>query len=125
MSDQVLVKVYWAVALCAIGLMSFSVASPGLAADAFDTRTGAWRMTGVLAAPEAVQAAAAYGQFVYAISSTHVAKYDRHSGQRIAVSQGEAQHLNSGFFWKGRLYCAHSNDPKQPEHGVFRALGGP
>ncbi|MFO1042763.1 MAG: endonuclease/exonuclease/phosphatase family protein [Planctomycetaceae bacterium] len=122
MSDQVLVKVYWAVALCTIGLMGFSVASPGLAADAFDTRTGAWRMTGVLAAPEAVQAAAAYGPFVYAISSTHVAKYDRQSGQRIAVSQGEAQHLNSGFFWKGRLYCAHSNYPKQPEQSQVKVL---
>ncbi len=122
MSDQSLVRMCRAVVLCSIALMGFSVAQRGQAADAFDTRTGAWRMTGVLAAPEAVQAAAADGPFVYAISSTHVAKYDRKSGQRIAVSQGEAQHLNSGFFWKGRLYCAHSNYPKQPEQSQVKVL---
>ncbi len=82
----------------------------------------AWRQTAVLAAPEALQAAATDGPFVYAISSTQVAKYDRVSGQRIAISQGEAQHLNSGFFWKGRLYLAHSNYPKRPEQSQVKVL---
>ncbi len=81
-----------------------------------------WKSTGVIAAPEAVQAAAADGQFVYAISSTAVAKYDRHTGQRVATSTGEAKHLNSGFFWKGQLYCAHSNFPRTPEQSEILVL---
>lgn len=81
-----------------------------------------WKETGTLAAPEAHQAAAADGKLVYAISSTQVAKYDRASGQRLAVSTGEAKHLNSGFFWEGKLYCAHSNYPKKPEVSEIKRL---
>jgi len=89
---------------------------------AADVPADAWRQTSFIAAPEAVQAAAAEGPFVYAISSTQVAKYDRATGQRMAVSHGDAQHLNSGFFWKGRLYLAHSNYPKTPEQSQVKVL---
>lgn len=81
-----------------------------------------WKQTGTLSAPEAGQAAAADDRFVYAINNTLVAKYDRQSGQRVAVSTGEAFHLNSGFFWQGKLYCAHSNYPKKPELSEIKVL---
>lgn len=81
-----------------------------------------WIQMRTLAAPEAHQAAAARGDHVYAISSRVVAKYDRRSGRRIALSSGKAKHLNSGIFWQGRLYCAHSNYPAKPERSQIMAL---
>ncbi len=78
--------------------------------------------TGVLSAPEAHQAAAVDESFVYAISSTAVAKYGRATGERVAISTGSAKHLNSGFFWNGKLYCAHSNYPKKPEKSEIMVL---
>lgn len=81
-----------------------------------------WRQTRELPAVEAVQAAAADEQFVYAINNTVVAKYDRLTAQRLAQSTGAAQHLNSGFFWQGRLFCAHSNYPTVPEQSEIRVL---
>lgn len=89
---------------------------------ALSAEAAGWKATGEIAAPEAVQAAAADGQFVYAISSTAIAKYDRRTGERVATSTGEAHHLNSGFFWEGRLYCAHSNYPRQPEQSEILVL---
>lgn len=73
-------------------------------------------------APEANQAAAADARFIFAIDSKVIAKYDRHTGQRLALSSGEASHLNSGAWWDGRLYCAHSNFPHKPEHSEVRVL---
>lgn len=81
-----------------------------------------WVQTRSLPAPEAHQAAAAMGDHVYAISSRVVAKYDRRSGKRIAVSTGKAKHLNSGIIWNGLLYCAHSNYPTQPERSQIMLL---
>jgi len=75
-----------------------------------------------LKAAEANQAAAADGQYVYAIDSAVIGQYDRATGQRIAVSSGPAKHLNSGFLWNGRLYCAHSNFPTKPEHSEIIVL---
>jgi hypothetical protein len=81
-----------------------------------------WKQTAAMPAAEAHQAAAADEQFAYAISSTQVAKYERPTGRRVAVSTGDAHHLNSGFFWKDRLYCAHSNYPQQPERSEIKVL---
>lgn len=81
-----------------------------------------WRMTREVAAPEAIQAAAADEKFLYAINNTQVAKYDRVTGERVAISHGPAKHLNSGYFWQGRLYCAHSNYPAQPEQSEIKVL---
>jgi hypothetical protein len=81
-----------------------------------------WTLTESLAAPEANQAAAADEQWVYAIANAQVAKYDRATGKRVAVSTGEAKHLNSGFIWQGRLYCAHSNYPQLPEQSEIKVL---
>lgn len=77
---------------------------------------------GTLSAPEATQAAAADDRFVYAIASAKIAQYDRASGERKAISTGDAKHLNSGFVWEGRVYCAHSNFPTKPEHSEIKVL---
>jgi hypothetical protein len=82
----------------------------------------AFVQTGTLAAPEANQAAAADDRFVYAIDNAVVAKYDRATGKRLAVSTGPAQHLNSGFLRQGKLYCAHSNYPRQPARSEIKVL---
>lgn len=81
-----------------------------------------WSTTKELRAPEAFQAAAVDKQHIYAIASTSVAKYDRRSGERIDVSTGDAKHLNSGFLWKEKLLCAHSNYPLIPEQSEIKVL---
>ena len=81
-----------------------------------------WKEERKMPAPEAHQAAAADKDFVYAITSRGIAKYDRKSGKRVATSQGSAKHLNSGFFWKGKLLCAHSNYPFKPERSEIKVL---
>ncbi len=83
---------------------------------------GAYVIVGSLASPLAHQAAAADEKFVYAIDNARIAKYDRDSGQELARSTGPAEHLNSGFFWQGKLYCAHSNYPKKPHQSDIRVL---
>lgn len=81
-----------------------------------------WNKSRVYPALEAVQAAAADETYIYAISNSLVAKYSRASGERVAISQGEAKHLNSGYFWNGLLYCAHSNYPQKPERSQIKVL---
>jgi hypothetical protein len=78
--------------------------------------------TKMMPAPEGNQAAAVEGKFVYAIGSAIIAKYDRATGERVALSTGKAKHLNSGFFWEGKLYCAHSNYPEKPEKSEIMVL---
>lgn len=73
-------------------------------------------------ATEATQAAAADDRFIYAVSSTAIAKYDRATGRRESLSHGPAHHLNSAAWWNGRLLCAHSNYPTLPEQSEVRAL---
>lgn len=103
---------YWALAILLMASSAAISAEP----------IAGWKKQRTIPAPEATQAAAADGDFVYAISSTHVAKYDRESGKRVALSTGKAEHLNSGFFLKGKLYCAHSNYPKMPEKSEIMVL---
>lgn len=78
--------------------------------------------TGAIQAPEAKQAAAADEGFVYAIDSAVIAKYERASGRLVATNSGQVKHLNSGFFWQGKMYCAHSNFPKKPERSEIMVL---
>lgn len=78
--------------------------------------------TSELAAAEANQAAAADEKFIYAIDNRRIAKYDRATGQRLGESTGEALHLNSGFLWEGKLYCAHSNYPRTPAQSEIMVL---
>lgn len=81
-----------------------------------------WVKSVALASPEAHQAAAAEGDFVYAISSTKIVKYNRHTGAQVAESSGSAKHLNSGFFHEGKLIAAHSNYPQVPEKSELKVL---
>lgn len=78
--------------------------------------------TGELASLHATQAAAADERYAYAVSSTTVAMYDRATGKLIGTSTEPAQHLNSAYLWKGKLYCAHSNYPKKPEESDIRVF---
>ena len=69
--------------------------------------------------PEAGQAVAVDDKHFYAIVNSKIAKYDRASGQRVAVWKADAEiplrHLNSGIVRDGKLYCANSNFPEWPE----------
>lgn len=102
--------------LCAIGWLVLTAGNSSAQAQWAVVRTDE------LAAPEANQAAAADERFVYAIDSAVIAKYDRATGVRVALSSGPAKHLNSGFLWKGKLYCAHSNYPQKPEKSEIMVL---
>jgi hypothetical protein len=79
-----------------------------------------WKAVRTLPSDHAHQAAAADGTHFFAISSTRVAVYDRHTAELLAVSDGPAAHLNSGFVHEGKVYCAHSNFPKKPETSDIR-----
>jgi hypothetical protein len=72
----------------------------------------------VLDAPEARQAVAVGERFFYAIGNRTIAKYDKHSGERVLVWSGREGgpiiHLNSGVVLGERLYAAHSNYPAVP-----------
>lgn len=81
-----------------------------------------WKLVRAVEAPEAVQAAAADEQHFYAVANAVVARYDRATGRRLAISTGTATHLNSGFLYQGKLYCAHSNYPQLPEHSELKVL---
>lgn len=70
----------------------------------------------------ATQAAAADEKFVYAVSSTVIAKLDRATGEELALSKGKASHLNSAVIIDGKIYAAHSNFPLKPERGEIRVL---
>src|SRR5688572_6613249 len=92
------------------------------AAGELPVAKGVYAVSGSLKSAHATQAAAADERFVYAVSSTHVAKYDRETGKELAVSTGKAEHLNSAFLHGGKLYCAHSNYPKKPDRSDLRVL---
>jgi hypothetical protein len=108
--------------LAALALLAPAAAQTSATARAQSPKVPAWTTIQTLPAAEAHQAAAADEQFLYAISSTQVAKYDRRSGERLAISRGDAQHLNSGFFRDNKLYCAHSNYPRLPERSEIKVL---
>src|SRR5688500_13742574 len=69
----------------------------------------------------ATQAAAADGYSFFAVSNTHVARYDRKTGALLDAGTGPGvKHLNSAFVWKGGVYCAHSNYPAKPDESDIR-----
>ncbi|MFQ3591821.1 MAG: endonuclease [Gemmataceae bacterium] len=82
--------------------------------------TAKYVTTARLDSPDATQAAAADETHVYAISNRRVAKYDRATGKLVGLSSGPAEHLNSGVFHEGKLYCAHSNFPNKPDQSDIR-----
>ncbi|REJ98476.1 MAG: SGNH/GDSL hydrolase family protein [Planctomycetota bacterium] len=103
--------------LCTVVAALLAISSLGAAND-----PAGWRKAGEFPAPEAHQAAAADESYIYAITNSLIAKYDRETGARVAVSMGPAKHLNSGFFHDGALYCAHSNYPQTPEQSEIKVL---
>jgi len=80
-----------------------------------------WVADASFASRHATQAAAADERHLYAISNTHVAKHRRADGMLLSLTTSPGtRHLNSGFFHKGKLYCAHSNYPNLPEESDIR-----
>lgn len=71
-------------------------------------------------AKHATQAAAADDKVFYAVSNGTVAVHDRATGRLLRESEGPAEHLNSAFVWKGKVYCAHSNYPNKPDTSDIR-----
>jgi lysophospholipase L1-like esterase len=98
------------------------VATAGGRAAELPRAAGAYVAVGTLPSADATQAAAADARFVYAVSDSRVARYDRATGKELATSTGAAQHLNSAYLWQGRLYCAHSNFPRKPDRSDLRVL---
>lgn len=82
-----------------------------------------WIATSSFRSDHATQAAAADERFAYAVSNTHVARYDRATHKLLGSgTMADAKHLNSAFVWKGKVYCAHSNYPKTPEESDIRVF---
>lgn len=70
-----------------------------------------------LPASEAHQGAAADRASVYAIDNSQVARYDKASGRRVGLWQGDPKqfkHINSCIVRSGTLVCAASNYPDVP-----------
>lgn len=110
--------------LCSAGCgLPVATANEVLPVDLWPELREGWRETQTLAAPQAHQAAAADERHLYVINNTTVTAYDRHSGQPVWTSRGgNATHLNSGFVDNGRLYCAHSNYPRQPATSQIKVV---
>jgi hypothetical protein len=69
----------------------------------------------------ATQAAAADEKYLYAVSNTTVARYDRTTGKlQGSGTTSDTKHLNSAFVHEGNVYCAHSNYPRKPEESDIR-----
>lgn len=70
-----------------------------------------------LPAPEASQGVAVDAAHIYAIGNSAIGKYDRKSGQRVALWSGDPAtfpHLNSCTVIGRELVCASSNYPATP-----------
>lgn len=103
-------------------VLTFALVPAVQAAEPLPTPGAArWKATLTIPAPEANQAAAADERYFYAIANAVVARYDRQTRERVAVSTGPAKHLNSGYFWEGKLYLTHTAYAK-PEQSELKAL---
>ncbi|EBU8131908.1 cycloisomerase, partial [Salmonella enterica subsp. enterica serovar Java] len=67
---------------------------------------------------EARQAVGVDGAHFYAIDNRTIAKYDKASGQQVAIWEGPKEgptlHLDSAAVIDGKIYTAHSNYPTWP-----------
>lgn len=67
---------------------------------------------------EAHQGVAVDAEYVYAVDSAAIGKYDKFTGKAVkrwkTSKRVPLHHLNSGFVLDGKLYCAHSNYPALP-----------
>lgn len=93
----------------------------GLAGESKLPLKPGWSESARVESAHATQASAVDELYAYAVSNTHVARYDRTTGKFIASgTAADAKHLNSAFVWKGKVYCAHSNYPAKPEESDVR-----
>lgn len=92
------------------------------AAAKHTTECGIWKKQKAIPSENAIQAAAAWSNYVYAINNRVISSYDRETGKRISASTGEAHHLNSGFVMGDKMYCAHSNFPLKPDLSEIKVL---
>lgn len=77
-----------------------------------------FRELGAFPASEARQGVAVDSEHVYAITNGAIGKYDKHTGEAVAVwtapEGSHLRHLNGGVVVEGKLYCGHSNWPATP-----------
>lgn len=70
------------------------------------------------AIPEATQGVGVDAEHLYAVDNRMIAKYDKASGERVAVFEeqkgGPIKHFNSAAVVDGKIYAAHSNFPEWP-----------
>ncbi|MCA1440412.1 cycloisomerase [Ensifer sp. IC4062] len=94
----------------AAGTVLADVAAPG--------RQSAADLVRELAVPEATQGIGVDADHFYAVDNRIIAKYDKASGERVAVFEGQKdgpiKHLNSAVVVDGEIYAAHSNFPEWP-----------
>lgn len=68
--------------------------------------------------PEANQGIGVDDRYFYAIDNRTIAKYDKETGERVAIWEGpkggEIKHLHSAALVDGKLYAAHANYPEWP-----------
>ncbi|MBP1887648.1 cycloisomerase [Sinorhizobium mexicanum] len=94
----------------AAGMVIAHVAAPG--------RPIAAELVREFAVPEANQGIGVDADHFYAVDNRMIAKYDKASGERVAVFEGQKdgpiRHLNSAVVVAGEVYAAHSNFPDWP-----------
>lgn len=78
--------------------------------------------TQTIPSPKATQAAIADNRYIYAVANEVVVKYDRATGQEVARSTGEAEHLNAGLLQNGIFLLSHSNYPAKPDRSDIKQL---
>ncbi len=68
--------------------------------------------------PEARQGIAVDKNYLYAIDTRAIAKYEKSTGKLVSKweeeKDGPIKHLDSGVIINNKLYCAHSNYPEFP-----------
>ena len=87
--------------------------------------TGVWAQESAAAkelrrisAEEAHQGVASDSRFVYAIADSRIGKYDKSTGKRVALFEGDPKvfiHMNSCSVVAAELVCAMSNFPNLPQ----------
>jgi len=99
-----------------LALVAIVAASPALAEDA--PPTIASETIKSFDVPEANQGIGIDDKYFYAINNRTIAKYDKETGERVAIWEGpkggEIKHLDSAVLVDGKLYAAHSNYPEWP-----------
>lgn len=108
-------------ALFSLGLFVLTVSLAGCHTPVSDNKT---RLTTIqtLKSPYATQAAMADDRYLYAVANEVVAKYDRSTGEEVALSTGDAAHLNAGLKHDGVFLLSHSNYPEKPDRSDIKQL---